>query len=732
MNKLLACLASLLLLSSAACAAVPPADRLWTYADLRLLQPAADPAAPSSDLLAVYTRDAGSDVQIRLDFLDLPPVPDRDLYVALDTRPGGLDSALLSPQPFAPSAADRTPTAFAWDTLLVLPAGGLPQAFTAGQAGASQTIRPRLVRDPGLDTLTISLNRTYLPEPFRLQVFVTLPCKPQAGPCDPRPVDATPAVSTGDPPPAGRAALLLEFWNVLPAATPAQALRRWDGAHTGPNGGRHGLNLVLQPAAQFGIPLALLDLKTPASLAALDDLGQTGRIRRLSDLGLLILPDVVFAEPADVSLAFSRRASAGFNLPASPFIYSATAGLQPGYLAQFASLPDPTRLAADGRTRLIPLPPADAVQATDEGPSLDVRQALLAAALSGDRSRLVVLGGNLPASTWGNADAAAATFAWIAAHPWIQPLRADDLLTMPVGSRADLPRQVARSSPTTLHFPGHPNAIDDSLWQTLFMLTAPTGDAQLDSLHSNYMDQVTILMKASAWADAPGAQAGCGSDLGLRTGECVLSNPRYYAVFNSAGARLTHLFYLDQAGAHQLIAPSYQFAVGLSDPSEWKLGAGEAADPSAIPGAFADDGQPWRPYQAAVSPGRLAFSTADGALVKTYRLTENGLEATYTTNAPITTRIPLAVDPQAFYFGPTNYLGSPGTGSWTWGPANGTRVEVRSEAALSGEGFTSSHDLLSKPEDPNRDYPSGHYFPFPLAVVILSSDGGFSVQITAK
>ena len=45
------------------------------------------------------------------------------------------------------------------------------------------------------------------------------------------------------------------FWNTLPSATPAQTLRRWDGAHTGPMGGKHGLSVLLQAAASQGVPL---------------------------------------------------------------------------------------------------------------------------------------------------------------------------------------------------------------------------------------------------------------------------------------------------------------------------------------------------------------------------------------------------------------------------------------------------------------------------------------------
>jgi hypothetical protein len=701
MRRLSLLLSVLCLLSVVSC--VPASShREWAYADLRLLDPLDDTPTPSTDILAVYTRTIGSDLEIRVDLLDLPLIPDYRLQLLLDTLPGG--------DP--------------WDLTLDIPADGRPSVTPA-----NPNLIPRVSRDPWLDTITVRFNRLSIPQPFTLQVDSFTPG-------DPTPVDVTAPVRSDALPPVQRAPLALLFWDVFPAATPAQALRRWDGAHTGPLGERHGLKHILDNAGRYGVPVALLDLKTPASLAALDSMGITLQIQSLASRGLLILPDVAYGEPADISLDFSRRAAAGFGLPASQFVYSASADLQPGYPAQFLPLDSSSHLARSGGRRLIPLPAADAIQATQDGPSLHVRRALAEAALSGDRSDLVVLGGDLPLSTWGDEDMAGPTFAWIAAHPWIQPLTAEDLMTFPVGSHnVNPPVAASTASPFPADLRLAPdNSITSSAWQSYFILTAPTSDEKLLALRTNYLGQVTELLRAATWAEHPSAQADCDHDLdGDGQPECVLSNLDFYAILDPAGARLTNLFYLDGTGPHQLVGPSSQFTVGLSDPSEWHPELGEAADPSVIPGAFSDEPATWTVvYQPAITPNSITFTSPDGSRIKTCQLLEDGVAMTYQVSGPVSTHIPLAVDPQAFYSGPTEYTGSLASGAWSWGLVNGLQVEVRTGAALSAQSYTDSLPYLSQPENPDRAYPGGHYLPFPLSVVDLQGSGNFSVQIIVK
>ncbi len=696
MRRLFLLLSVICLLPIVSC--VPASNyREWTYADLRLLDPVDDTSTPSTDILAVYVRTVGSDLEIRVDLLDISLIPDYDLTIRLVTLNGNLN--------------------------ITIPADGHPRVTPA-----KSNLVPRVIRDPWLDNVTIRFNRLDIPQPFDLQVASF-----NLG--DSTPADETAPVRSDAFPPIQRAPVLLTFWDVFPAATPAQALRRWDGAHTGPRGERHGLKHILDNAGQYDVPVALLDLKTPASLAALDYMGITPQIQNLTSRGLLILSDVAYGEPANISLGFSRRAAAGFGLPVSQFVYSAASNLQSNYLAQFLPLGNTSHLARSGGTRLIPLPAADAIQATPDGPSLNVRRALVAAAFSGDQSDLVVLGGDLPHSTWGNENMAGPTFAWIAAHPWIRPLTGEDLMAFPVDAQdLHLPTTTSAVTPFLTALRAAPvNSLTDSAWQSYFMLTTPTSDEKFLALRANYLGQVGELLAASRWAEHPSAQADCDHDLNSDgKPECVLSNRKFYAVLDPAGARLTNLFYLDETGPHQLVGPSSQFAVGLSDPSMWHPELGEAADPGVIPGAFSDDTETWAVYQPAITTDNITFTSPDGSRLKSYRLLENGIEITYQVPGPVSTRIPLAVDLQAFNFGPTEYTGSLSPGSWTWGLVNGIQVEVRAEAELSAQSFTDSFPYLSQPEDPDRAYPGGHYLPFPLSVVNLQGSGKFSVQFIIK
>ncbi len=687
------------LLPVVSCARVS-SQQEWIIADLRVLDPVDNTASPSTDILAVYTRTIGFDLEIRVDMLDLVLIPDYHLQILLDTLPG------------------ENP----WDLVIDIPAEGRPSVTPV-----NTNLIPRVIRDPWLDTVTVRINRKAIPRSFSLKVISFV-----AGGLTP--ADETVPARSDALPPTQRTPLALVFWDVFPGATPAQALRLLDGAHTGPRGERHGLKHILDSSGQYGIPVALLDLKTPASLAALNYLGILPQIQKLVSRNLLILPDVAYADPVNASLKFSRRAAAGFGLPASQFVYSSF-GIQVDYLAQFFSLDNATQLASSGRTRLIPLPAADEIQATQDGPSLDVRRALVNAAFSGNSTHLVVLGGDLPLSTWGNEDMAGPTFAWLAAHPWIQSLTGEDLITFPVALTNG--RSSGSTSVPSSYLVGLNNAPNNSLtesaWQTYFMLNSPTNDQKLKALRVNYLDQVGELLAAARWADHPLINTECDQDLNSDGQlECVISNLKFFAIINPVGARMTNLFYLNRSGPHQLVSPSSQFTIGLSDSSEWHPDLGQAADSSVIPGAFSDNTQTWMVYAPEVTPGIIEFTSQDASRIKTYKLVENGIEITYRTSGPVSTRIPLALDLQAFYFEPTGYTGSLTSTSWTWRQTNGIQVEVATDTPLSVESFTDSLPYLFLPENPDRGYPAGHYLPFPLSIVDIQGSGNLSVQIIVK
>ena len=761
----------------------------WTYADLRILS-APNIAEPTSDLIAIYTRVTEADLQIRLDFFDLTFETDYDLYLAVDTQPGGTESLPVDAAP-----------GLAWDALICLPAAGAPQLLTydplTGLSEENPQLLPRIVRDPWNDFVVVSLNRNLIlprqgdgvtveppPHRFGVQAFLT-----KAG--SPRVVDQLSPVRSDElaPPPAH---LLLAFWNTFPAYTPAQALRRWDGAHTGPFGGRHGLGALLTAARHAGVPVALLDLKSPPALSALDYIGALPLIRNMGSQHLLILPEALpgfpvytdrgstpedsnpadpanrtspvgtFTLPGELSdraAGYSRQTALGFGLPASQMLYAPRLPEEPisGYPIIFSAVDGDRPIRRHAGT-VIPLarPSADP-QATPEGLSLDIRGRLLSNAMASQKgaNTLLILGGSLPNSAWGSPQSAAASMAYIASHPWIQPLDDRDLVSalpaVRTGPAGGDPSALG-SAQSTIGAPaglnGSPistgakeaNPAGRAAWDAYQALFAslPPNPPQLPELRSLYAGEIGNLLTAASWAQAPEARASCDSDSD-QDGEieCILASENYFAVFETKGARLAYLFVKDgttgQATAiHQLIGPSSQFLAGLSDATAWDLASGVAADPGAMMGAFSDAQRTWELYQASIEPGRILFTSVDGTVRKTFSFSSSGLHVDYQSSGPAQVRIPLALDPwRRFTTGwGDDYFGEKTASGWSWKLNSGPEVEIQTSGSLSASPFTDSHALLSAVEDPNYDYPRGHYLPFPLAFVEVYAEGDFYIRMS--
>ncbi len=788
---------SLVILALAACQSEPAPSlyQTWSYADLRALD-AADAGKTGLDLLAAYTRRIGEEWQVRLDLLDLDPATNFDLYLAFDTGPGG-DAALP-----LDGAAD-----FEWDTLVVIPAAGDIQVFAAGKA---QTFKPRpvsglrvrVLRDPLLDTLEISLNQAALFRQagalpvgrgpgFELQVFTTQPGKTTIAD------SLGPLRSDGPPPPPAQ--VLYTFWNTLPAYTPAQTLRRWDGAHTGPAGGRHGLYNLLRAVRNTRTPVVLLDLVQPAMLSALDTVGGLSLVRSLSESGLLILPQVLpgfspGAQPAPLpgwaiarASSQSRRAALDFGLPASPFLF-APQGLEqvgsanlPSRLApaSLVFVPNPANSAqtsqfSTGRVarwktlKVVTVgrygdPDGPVEQASLAGPSIEMRRRLVQAALETqkDEGRILVLGGNLPASAWGDPPMARFTLQYLAAHPWVRALNADDLLSLPAS-------QAAGPAQTSLPAPGPDrqllddrlladlenapaNSLGQAAWQAYLALLAPAfpTPAELPALRAAYLGQVGVLLAGARWAENPEAFEACDQDLDWDgQPECVLASEELFLVFELRGGSLAYAFVRDpDGGVHQWVGPSSQLSAGLSEPSSWDPAGGLRADPDVLPGAFFEttsSSGPPQDFQAELQPGRLALSSADGSLVKTFQLEPSGLQVTYHAQRLLHTRLVFMLDPW-LRFSPDwtdIYQAHTIPGGWSWGitPPQGAarraqissaalRVEVRTESAWTASTFKDSLPLLDVPENPNLDYPGGHFLPFPLASLEFLIQGDFSTRL---
>ncbi len=704
----------------------------WTYADLRLLDPA-DASRPDLDILAAYMRrSADGDenrLELRLDFLDLDIHSSPSVVIMLDAKPDRMGS-----QPVG--AAPAT---------LIVSADGRIQGYDAGLEPI-RGLAALVQRDPVMDTLEISIDATALvgvdqhafPPVLHAQVFVTFPGSSLIA-------DRTAAFTLGGSPPPP-AFILLAFWNTYPAYTPAQALRRWDGAHTGPAGGRHGLSNLLRLARSHAVPLVLLDLKTPAWLSAMDYGGDLDLVEDLASSGLLMLPDVwlpqvgidphMFGDAAE----YSVQLAGGFRLPPTYYAYAQTANYLPtGYNLAFLPAQSTQPLTSVYRwrsLRIIPIPipyleASPQLQPAQSGLSLEARRLLVSAALDTVHPAWVVLGGNLTRSAWGNPEAARQGFDYIAAHPWMQMIGYHDIISSPT-LPADAQALDATSSFQTVGVPRPPSPpslsdtdagplLEAALQSMLALASLPAGDdPRLGAVRSISAGQVNVLLAAAAWAQDPQPVSDCETDIDLDgKPDCVLASLMVYTVYDPDLGALTHAFALTPSGEHQWIAPSSQFTFDAGDPATWDPSLGLAADPGVIPGAFSDSSGS---YQAEIEPGRLVFTSSSRGSVKTFTLLEVGLRIELIGAHGAALSLPLALDPwQRFSPGWGDlYQGSLTADGFNWGAPDGFALQVSSSAPLAASTFKDTEQLMGKVENPNTEYLPGHYLPFPLALLEIT------------
>jgi hypothetical protein len=738
---------------------VNPGSR-WDYVDLSVLSPYKNPIS-AGDFIAGYARYADSDLQLRFDLLELAPNPNSDFYVALDTAPGGTNQLPI-----------QASTEIEWDTLLVLPASGSPKAYSpdyldinnidselTGQFRIREDLIPRLVRIPWQDNILISINRAALPKTtkgFNIQAFSTDPgsmiVRDKIGPF------------SSEALPPQQAPVLLAFWNSFPAYSPAQSLRRWDGAHTGPFGERHGLSILLNSVRKTGVPIVLLDLRNQFALSALDSLDTLPLIRELVSKKLLILPDSLPGSPSfpvfpiglpewasEQYLHDLGEISRQFGLPSSGILYNPHQGdeITGDYRLIFGPAEELDQNYPPGR--FLPFPPQnpEEFQAAPDGLPVAIRKQLIDNALQINLERddypLMILGGSLPSSTFADPSSAAATLSYIANHPWIKPLNENDLHA--ISSRYSpqlLPGEttivpVESFSPSSalsnLPNPGEndQNPLYQSAWESTLSLYAPLPPEPdtLPDLRSNYTGQPGITLAAARWADNPQPRLDCLTDPDYDgIPECILASNRQFAVFDLEGGRLVAYYVLSESGVHQIIAPTSQFIVGLGDPSTWLLDAGEGADIAGIHGAFVDASPPWVPYEVSTSGEQLSFTSVQQGITKTFSLSDSGLNVKYLSRDPITVQIPIALDPWS-RFSPgwsDSYHCQSIQDGYLCRFTDKIAVEIVSDASISAQLFTDSRGQLAVPEDPNYNYPVGHYLPFPVALLEIHSQGDFTVQ----
>jgi hypothetical protein len=140
-------------------------------------------------------------------------------------------------------------------------------------------------------------------------------------------------------------------------------------------------------------------------------------------------------------------------------------------------------------------------------------------------------------------------------------------------------------------------------------------------------------------------------------------------------------------------------------------------------------------------------------LLKSYSLIPGGLMVCLQTAHPQAFQIPLALDPWlrfqpdwgARYGELQANAGRLPTASgqecrldadlpdtstaWRWGSLNGPAIEVHSTVPLRTSTFLDSRRRMGRVEDPNTEFPPGHYLPYPLALLEVQVQNSLELYI---
>lgn len=701
----------------------------WQYSNLRLLDPS-DTTLPENDLIAFYARMNGQSFQIRIDFLDFSKLPGNDIYIAFDTNPGGRTQITYK-------SSLALSTKIEWDYLIKIPASGKVE-FIDDRYSSIYGTSLYIIRDRTLDGILISFNPRALAVELvntKIQVLVT-PANQSAI------ADQSEPFSIDAPSPA-RAKVLFVFWNTFKAATPAQALRSWDGAHSGPMRNRHGLRYLLDAAAQTRSNVALLDLPDPGTLSALDYLDKMPWIQSLSRFGYIDIPGFVNLrngeEVRKTYISVGKNVNNNFIL----FILRKIGNVSGNDYAQFSNncplLPN-TEMSHDS-TDLF---------------SFDCKKLLLSVSLQ--RPTLpIIFGGDFANSVLGIPSIASDVFSYIKSHPWIQLISLTEYLQLIRQANISPPpyyEEIANISlsknsneNTTqlqdlqlkiyndlLQLPDNP--ITNVAWNVFDTLSSPEPNSpSLTTLRSNYIGQIGEMIAGARWVSNPSPISTCDKDLDYDgSNECILANNNIFTVVEPEGGIVPFVFTKDNQGAHQIIGPTWEFIVGLSDPSTWVLSSGLRSDSDQLLGALSDPVSNWNIYNYILGKNSISLFSNKVSMRKTVSISSDTVQIDVHDPGSMLSQanIPLALDPWLRY--------TPGWGklyesdqaqkTFVWKIQSGISVEIDSTSQLQGFPFNATRAALNYPENPNYDYSLGHYLPFPMALVKLYPSGeDYSVKI---
>jgi hypothetical protein len=735
---------------------IESSSSIWNYGDLRLLDPV-DSVKPEWDLIALYSRVINQSFQLRIDILDLVSLQGQDIYIAIDTNPGGLEQINIQDVVIH---ADIN-----WDYLIIIPATGSVKVLDSNYSpvlGMEMLIN----KNNAQDNIVIDFNKYTIPIDWNLskiQVFITPPNQEIV-------VDRVQPISINAPSPQQSKVLFL-FWDTFRAKTPAETLRSWAGAHSGPMSTRHGLKYLVNAAEKTKTTIFLLDMMTPENLAALDYLDVLPQISDLVKQGIIGLGNIdsrfdelrLFDNIPD-DLINSNLNSKGI-LGVSANLDNNDMGKISNFFLLMNSIDNNNIFGSE-------------IGNNDYAQFFDTKQVCLQVVLKGNivhpaaeipvgcktlllsntlsRSSFpLLLGGDFNNSFLGDPAFSLELFSYIQNHPWIQAFSIEDLNSLD-GHPIDILSNFGVNSIETNTYSLLSVISEDSnvkpyseiytelselpenpitvLARQVFTTMTHPVSIDLLSLGNSYIGQIGHIIKAAKWVENPIPIADCNTDIDYDgENECILANNKIFLTIDPVGGYISFLFYKGNDGVHQIIGPSWELTLGMSDLSMWDSSQGVLSDPGQILGALVDDFDIWKNYSFIISENKVILLNENMTMRKSITITNDGILIQIQdqkTDESIST-IPIVLDPWIRFthdWG-DKYLFSKTSNGLLWGIKSGISVEIISTNNMTPISFNETRDEISFPEDPDFDYSRGHYLPYPLSLSEIQSSSDYSVEI---
>jgi hypothetical protein len=687
----------------------------WKFKDLRIYDPL-DSDQANNELIAVYSRRIKDSIEFRMDLLDVSP--NTEYFYELSSL-----NNQLNPIWTATIRKDASPSFTIFDGEFV-----------------NTELSPTIFIDPIMDFVVLRFNQNIVDQitreaKFQLQII---------DPSTDKVLDSS-QVFTETQHQTRQSPLLMEFWNTLPAETPSQLLRSWDGAHSGPFGQRHGLKFLIENSNIYQIPITLLDLKTTHSFLGLTLLSQVDHIQQSEEEGTLSLPISDFSD-SRISSYFLEQLqkearSFGFQSNSSIFGLSTTINPFQSRLV-YSQLVDTSHIFQIKNNRYVPLPLSFPYSSSKISTNFlvmnsvfdeTVKQQLLIPALTSDPNDLVIFGDDLRDSPWADAQLAPILFKYISTHPWIDTLDTLDLWNinsisissqkLPLvckehlicpqiqvsDDRKSINTQLSGLKPfqELNSFLEHNNPSTNLAIDLLNRINDPTKEPDDLKEEQNAIGNIDILLASEAWFNNPYQSSTCEMDFGHDNNfECVISTSDIFLVADPDEGNIK--FAMGKVSDDAMffaITPDYVYPRNreISLPTGIQVLNGALSDPSGMNNQ----------YSFRLDGNQISFISSDGSIEKIITLENSGINIRIYTNTPYHTLISTMHTMNTV--SNIDCLSQIDLCVESLAP----RIELH-QGEMASYSYLDSFDLLAKSEDPNFDYPPGHYLPIPFSVVEIT------------